>query len=393
MLNGSGNGARSGAETLLLLATPLDAAILRAVEQRPRQQAELRRETGLPAQTTLRAQLKRLVQIGALAKRRRDAFPGRLAYELTGAGHDLLVVARLLERWLATAPGGPLTPLDGPASKTAVKALTAAWSSGILRAIAARPLTLTELDRVIPALSYPSLERRLDALRVAGLIETASGGSRGTPYAPTAWLREATSPLAAACRWERRNMPDASPPLGRIEVETTFLLALPLLVVDNDLAGRCRLAVEAPNGSKRAPAGVTVSLAGGRATCCSASSDGHPDAWICGPPAAWLAAGVEGDGDGLERGGDSRLAGELLGAVHNALAGRAAGAVRGEALLAAPSGTAPASPPHPAAARQRRAQLLPPAKRKLVRARVKTVPGKPSGAGQPALIRLRRAPR
>ncbi len=40
----------------------------------------------------------------------------------------------------------------------------------MLRALAAGSLSLTELDRLIGALSYPSLERRLVAMRLAGLV-------------------------------------------------------------------------------------------------------------------------------------------------------------------------------------------------------------------------------
>ncbi len=42
---------------------------------------------------------------------------------------------------------------------------------------------------VISSLSYPSLERRLAAMRLAGLIEARPGNGRGTPYAVTDWLR------------------------------------------------------------------------------------------------------------------------------------------------------------------------------------------------------------
>ena len=46
---------RSGAQTLVLLAAPLNVLILRAFADGAKQQAELRRKAGSPAQSTLRA--------------------------------------------------------------------------------------------------------------------------------------------------------------------------------------------------------------------------------------------------------------------------------------------------------------------------------------------------
>ena len=41
----------------------------------------------------------------------------------------------------------------------------------MMRALAARPMSLTELDSGITELSYPALERRLSSMRIAGLVE------------------------------------------------------------------------------------------------------------------------------------------------------------------------------------------------------------------------------
>lgn len=240
-VNGGENGARSGAQTLVLLAVPLNVPILRALAERPKQQLELRQETGSPAQTTLRAQLKRLNEIAAIEKHRRNRFPGVLEYELSAAGRDLLFVADTVERWLERASEGPL-PLGGSAAKAAVKAFAGGWSTTMLRALAASPLSLTELDRVIPSLSYPSLsypslERRLAALRLAGQVEAQESNGRGTPYAVSAWTREGVGPLTAAARWERRHMPRNSSPIGRIDAEAVFLLAVPLLSLSEDVSG------------------------------------------------------------------------------------------------------------------------------------------------------------
>lgn len=316
-VNRSGNGARSGAQTLALLAAQLNVLVLRALADGPKQQAELRGEAGLPAQTTLRAQLKRLVAIGALDKHRRDSFPGVLEYGLTAAGRDLLFVAITLERWLERAPDGPL-PLGGPAAKAAVKALAEGWSSTMLRALAAGPLSLTQLDGVIGSLSYPSLERRLVAMRLTGQVEACRGNGRGRPYAVTEWLRHGVAPLLVAARWERRHRAAAATPLGRLDTETVFLLALPLLCLPVETAGTCRMAAEIANGDGRL-AGVMTVAQNGRIVSSTTELNGKADTWVLGPAAAWLNALIEHDTAKLEIGGDCNLARALLAGLHDAL--------------------------------------------------------------------------
>jgi DNA-binding HxlR family transcriptional regulator len=316
-VNGGGNGARSGAQTLALLAAPLNVPILRALATGTKQQAQLLREVGSPAQTTLRAQLKRLVELGVIEKHRRNRFPGVLEYRATGAGRELLIVAEMVERWLGQAPDGPL-PLGGAAAKAAIKALAEAWSTSMLRALAPNPLSLTELDRVIPSLSYPSLERRLSALRLAGQVEARDGNGRGTPYAVTAWTRAGVGALAAAALWERRHQPRGTRPIGRMDAEAIFLLTVPLLRLPEDMSGSCRMAVELP-GSDTRLAGVVVGVERGRIESCTSRLQGTPDAWALGSALGWLEAVVHADASGIQAGGDGRLARALLDALHRTL--------------------------------------------------------------------------
>jgi DNA-binding HxlR family transcriptional regulator len=317
-VNGSGNGARSGAQTLTLLAVPLNCLVLRGLADGPKWQAELRREAGSPAQTTLRAQLKRLAAIGAIQKQRRDRFPGTLEFELTATGRDLLVVVDVLERWLGRSPDGPLR-LGSGAAKAAIRALAEGWSTTMLRGLAAGPMSLTELDSVIGSISYPSLERRLGAMRLAGQVEARPVDGRGTPYAVTTWLRQGVAPLAAAARWERRHLAEKTAPIGRLDVEAAFLLAVPLLRLPADQSGSCRMAAELPNGKKRRLAGVTVEVQNGAVGSCATELRGRPNGWVLGSPAAWLNALIEHDTDRLELGGERRLARALLDGLHEAL--------------------------------------------------------------------------
>lgn len=303
-------------------------AILQALAEKPKQQAELRRDAGAPAQTTLRAQLKRLVEIGAIAKERRNHFPGVLEYELTPAGRELLFVVDSLERWLAMAPSGPLS-LDDNAAKAAIKALVESWSTRMLRAMAARPLSLTDLDRVIRELSYPALERRLAAMKLADQVVAQSSDGRGTPYAVSDWGRRGMAPIAAAARWERRNRSGLTAPLGRHDAEAAFLLAAPLVRLPAETAGSCRMGVTFAEDGDHRLSGAMVQMEEGRVVSCGTQMQGHPDAWALGPAAAWLKAVIENDHSVLELGGDGRLARSILEGLHMALFG---GALRPQAL-------------------------------------------------------------
>jgi DNA-binding HxlR family transcriptional regulator len=302
---------RCGAYTLVLLAAPLNCLILKALDEGGSRLAELRRAAGFPAQTTLRVHLKRLEDLGTVTAQRLDRFPGTLVYELSDAGRELLEVAAPLEWWLEKAPGGPLSP-GSSAAKAAIKALVEGWSTCILRALAVKPFTLTQLDEMIATLNYPSLERRLAAMRLTGQLEAQEGDGRGTPYGVSAWACQAVAPIIAATRWERRHLAASTPPIEPIDAEAAFLLTMPLLRLPTELAGSIRLTAEISDGAQRDFAGVLASVDKGTVAACSTQLDGSSDTWLSGSPPAWLAAVIDRDRDGLQLGGDRRLAGAML---------------------------------------------------------------------------------
>lgn len=316
--NGNGSPARSGTRALGLLAKPLNGAILHTLAKGPIRLIDLRRECGSPAQTTLRAHLRELEELGAIGKERRNRFPGALEYELALPGSELLVVLQVLERWLAEAPEGPLE-FGTPGAKAATKALVESWSSTMLRALAARPLSLTELAGVITGLNYPSLERRLAAMRLAGQVVACEGGGTGTPYRVTEWVRRGIAPLAAAARWERRHAPESSAPVARSDAEATFLLTLPLLRLSPELAGSCRLGVVMKTAGERRLIGALATVEEGRIAHCTARLQGDADAWATGSAMSWLHALTQADLDGLQMGGDQRLARSLVEGLHKVL--------------------------------------------------------------------------
>lgn len=301
-----------------LLAVPLNVHILEALTDEPRALMDLRRAVGSPPQTTLRSHLRKLADLEVIERERRNDFPGNVDLELARPGRELLDVVEHVRAWLAASPEGPLE-LGGPAARSAIKALVDGWSSAIVRILAARPLSLTELNRLISEHNYPSLERRLGAMRLAGQVEPAAGRGRGTPYAVTSWLRRAVAPLAAAIRWERRNAAAQTSPLGRLDVESIFLLTAPLLSLPAEAEGVCRFAVELRGEGGSELAGVLIGVGDGRVASCVARLQGDADAWVSGPPLGWVEALLEHDLDWLEVGGDGALASSLLDALHVAM--------------------------------------------------------------------------
>lgn len=313
-----GSGVRAGAQALGLLSMPLHIQVLKALAGGSKPLIELRREAGSPPQTTMRAHLRTLTETGVVSRQRQNDFPGSLDFELTAAGQELWTVAKILAVWLEAAPEARL-PLGSNPAKQAVRALVDGWGTSMIRALAARPLTLTELDGLISGISYPSLERRLGAMRQAGQIERMQGKGRGTPYAVTDWLRQAIAPLGAAARWERLHVATATPPIKRLDAEAAFLLAIPLLDLPADVSGACRLAVEIGTSNGDRLAGVLVEARDGRVVSCAAGVQGHADAWASGSAAAWLRAVIEGEAEQLEIGGDCQLGRALLDGLHGAL--------------------------------------------------------------------------
>jgi len=297
---------RAGAHALSLLSIPLNVHALSALQEEPRPLMDLRRDVGLPPQTTMRGHLRTLTRTRVLERQRDGGFPGAVNYALGPAGSDLLVVAAALQEWLARSPTSPV-PLGSAAAKGTIKALVQGWSCSIVRALASGPLSLTQLNKLITGLNYPSLERRLGALRAAGLIEPCPSESRTTPYRATAWLRQAIAPLALAARWERRHAPEQTTPIGRIDVEAAFLLTVPLVELPVDLGGSCRLVVETRAGDLHMT-GVTARFSAGQLETCVARLEGEAEAGACGTAMAWIDTVGQAESDRLEISGDHGLA-------------------------------------------------------------------------------------
>lgn len=297
---------RAGEQALTVLATPLNAMILRALAERPMRLGELRQATGLPAQTTLRGHLASLGRAGVLRKRPTAQMPYSVENELTPMGRELLVIAAVLDGWLGSAPGGPVS-LESGAGKGIVRAFIDGWGSTIMRSLAATPMSLTELDRVIPDLSYPALERRLSSMRMAGLIEARVSRGPGTPYAVTDWTRRGVAPLVAASKCEHLHMRERAAPVTQADIEAAFLLVTPMIGLPPGVNGACQLEVAADPALLRPQAGVNVTVERGTVVACDSPLAPSPGDFAVGSVTAWFSAVQDGAVNLLRFGGDRRL--------------------------------------------------------------------------------------
>lgn len=315
---------RAGGTVLTLIASPLSVPILRAHIDGPLRLPDLRERLGGAAQTTLRGQVGNLRGIGALERQVRGGMPYTVENKLTDVGRGVLAVAAVVEAWLLRAPQGPLALGSEPA-KGAIRALVGGWGSTMLRALAARPLALTELSSVIGDHSYPALERRLSAMRAARQVEPRPGGGRGQkPYGVTEWTRQAVAPLVAAGRCECEYMSATTEPLARIDIEAAFLLAVPLVDLDVTRSGSCLLAVDTTSACHAEVAdrlaGVHVEVEGGAVTSCHSRLEREPGTWALGSVDSWVDAILEGRTERLRIGGvDPALAREVIDAIHHSL--------------------------------------------------------------------------
>ena len=316
---------RAGSRVLAVFENPLNTRILRAHADGPLRPAELRAKVGSPAATTLRVAVASLLETGALDKRSVSDSGYGVTTALSPAGEEMLVVADAVEVWLSLCPTGPIAA-DGDEAKGAVKALAGGWSSRLVRALAGGPLTLTELHGLIPDLSYQSLERRIAWMRATGQIEAVEKPGRGTPYGVTDWLRRAIAPLSVAGRCERRHLDAESGPITDVEVEASFLLALPLVPLRSSAHGACMLAVHTgPTGSEQEGlplTGVTVEVEHGAVVSCTPAVNQEPGTWAVGSPETWLDAVIDAQIEDLRIGGaDPQLALDLVTGLHFALFG------------------------------------------------------------------------
>lgn len=266
---------------------------------------DLRRAVSSPPQSTMRLRIRSLTEEALLTRERQSEFPSTVQYRTSPAGESLTTVGTAVGNWLARAPCGVIA-LGSPGAKSAITSLIEAWSTNIVRALAARPLSLTELNPLIPAISYPALERRVSMMRLTDLIEAREGHGRRTPYAPTRWLREAVAPLTAAALWEQRYAKE-TPSISRIDIECILLLTIPLIDLPAEANGTCRLVAEVQGGPDPVYTGVMASVEKGRIVSCSSRLEGPAAASVSGNALDWMRRLSGMSANSLEFRGDPDL--------------------------------------------------------------------------------------
>jgi DNA-binding HxlR family transcriptional regulator len=289
---------RAGTLALLLVASTAKRHILRELLDGPKSVSEMREEDGSPA------------------------IPGDLedtAVKITPTGREMLFVSFVLERWLQGSPRGPLA-LGCDEANDAIAALACGWSTTLTHLLAREPLTFREMSEAVD-IGYRSLEDHVDAMEEAGLLIPRPGGSGGSRYAVTDWLRAGIAPLSAAARLERVSTIEDAAPIDALDVEASFLLTLPLLELPGDLSGSCLLGVDVEGGPRPGLAGVTAQVDGGRVVSCTRRLDEDADAWATASAAEWLDTVIEPHAKRVRTGGDRLLAGILLDRLHRTLFG------------------------------------------------------------------------
>lgn len=317
--------ARAGALTLLYLASPMDRSILLAMLAEAATGADVMDTVDVPDPDDP-VPLEIIADPYLVEPADPNADPDApIGWDTTlrpsQAGKDLLFVGAVLERWLHDCPAGPLEL--GPEAAPALSALLGGWSSTVIHALAAKPLTITEVTESIEILDYELVEERIEEMETAGLL-TVLEKEGEEHFAATEWLRMAVAPLGAAARQEVHHPLEDTAPIAALDVQTAFLLTLPLLELPEELAGTCSLAVELEEGVVHSPAGVTVRLDRGRVLACETRVEGDADSWASATASEWLEMVIEADPAGASVGGDPRLTGALLHGLHETLFGWAA---------------------------------------------------------------------
>jgi DNA-binding HxlR family transcriptional regulator len=275
---------RAGAQLLLMAANPIKRRILQEMVERP-------------------------LSVGPHHE-----------YRVTSGGREALFVGFVVERWLQSAPRGPMQ-LDSRQAEMAVAALADGWSTAVMHALAREPLTFDELFAQAEGLGRRALKRQLAAMKAAGQVEEHVDDALGSIYAITDWLRAGIAPLIASARLERREPKEGMAPIDALDVEAGFRCSLHFVELPKELSGTCRLGINLEDDESGRLTGVTATIDQGQVISCKAGLEGPADAWAAGPAVDWLDTVVEPDAHRVRTGGDKWLARAVLNSLHSALFG------------------------------------------------------------------------
>jgi DNA-binding HxlR family transcriptional regulator len=312
---------QAGGRALLLLADPVSVSILRQLASGPLESTELLDRVDFVSRSTYFERMRDLEELSLIRRTRRGEVPPVAECRIATPGQRLLPVASRLDAWLADAPQGPLALGDAYAT-VRVKALAVAWGSTLLRWLAERPRSLTELERLVHMFGYRKLERISRDLVKAGLVERVAIGGRSSPYGVTRWARQSAGLLTAAMRWERHEIAKRGASVTSIEAEGVLLLALPLIELPDDVTGTCALLVDAEGSENESLGGAVVRLLDGRPVAWKAAAGIEPEAlafeadcWIRGSSLAWLGTHTQAPSVTFRKGGNTEFGDKVLDAL------------------------------------------------------------------------------
>ncbi len=246
------------------------------------------------------------------------AGPGH-EYRVTAGGREALFVGFVIERWLQSAPQGPL-PFESQEAEWAVAALAQGWSTTVMHALAREPHTFGELHSLVEGLGGRALKRLLAAMQGARQIERLDVNGE-TIYAATDWLRAGIAPLIASARLERREPKEGMAPIDALDVEAGFRCSLQFVELPRQLSGTCRLGINLEDDESGCLTGVTATIEQGHLVSCLPGLDGKAGAWAAGSAGDWLDTVVEPDTQQVRIGGDKWLSRAVLDSLHASLFG------------------------------------------------------------------------
>jgi DNA-binding HxlR family transcriptional regulator len=241
-------------------------------------------------------------------------------YRVTTGGREALFIGFVVERWLQSAPQGPL-PFESREAERAVATLAEAWTTTAMHALAREPLAFGELHGMVEGVSRLALERQLAAMQAAGQVEESTGGPGEPIYTMTDWLRAGIAPLIASARLERREPKEGMAPIDALDVEAGFRCSLPLVELPRELSGTCRLGINLEDDESGCLTGVTARIEQGHVVSARAGLSGEAKAWAAGSISDWLDTVIEPDVKRVRTGGDKWLTSALLDSLHKALFG------------------------------------------------------------------------
>lgn len=287
---------RAGVKTLKVLAEPVNVVILREMAHGPKSPSDIAGEPG-----------------------------DEKLYDLSDGGWEQVFVSAVLEFWLSRRPGGDISR-DHREWERATEALAEGWEIGIVQSLAAAPRTIGELHAEVGTVVRPILERHIEQMVLAELLETSDeAGDEETTYEATRWLCEAVGPLLAASSAEYSYPPDDMQPVTREDAEAIFILALLPLELDESLAGSCWLAMELPDHGQPAYAGVLADFDAGMLAAWRTGAGADADSETTGDVEAWFSALIDGDFGRVKIGGERAISQAVLERMHHELFARLAG--------------------------------------------------------------------